>query len=127
MCIYEILYLYTQRCGHAVRTRMGHARQLHIGSTLASRKVAPNWTTKRNSRKPNTFTWSNASLTRRIKQKSTFYCRVVTIDAKKEQHSEGKFSKSADACSKTPTSGRAPRLGRKKSQNGRSGKTGMKK
>ena len=44
-----------------------------------------------------------ASAVLRIKQKWTFYCRV-NIGAKDEQHSEGKFRKSTDACSKTPTS-----------------------
>ena len=47
-----------------------------------------------------------ASAVARIKQKWTFYCRVVNIDARNEQLSEGKFRKSTDACSETPTSSR---------------------
>ena len=45
-----------------------------------------------------------ASAVSRIKRKWTFYCRVVNIDAKNEQRSAGKFGKSTDACSETPTS-----------------------
>ena len=45
-----------------------------------------------------------ASAVSRIKRKWTFYWRVVNIDVKSEQHSEGKFRKSTDACSETPTS-----------------------
>ena len=40
----------------------------------------------------------------RIKRKWAFYCRVVNIDVENEQHSEGKFRKSTDACSETPIS-----------------------
>ena len=39
----------------------------------------------------------------RMKQKWVFYYRVVNIDVKSDQHSEGKFRKSTDACKKTPT------------------------
>ena len=45
-----------------------------------------------------------ASTALNMKQKWTFYCRVVNIDAKNDQHSEGKFRKLTDAYSKTPTS-----------------------
>ena len=38
-----------------------------------------------------------------FKPKWASYCRVVSIDVKNDQHSEGKFKKSTDACSKTPT------------------------
>ena len=45
-----------------------------------------------------------ATAVSRIKQKWAFYCRVVNTDATNEQHSEGKFRKSTDACSETPAS-----------------------
>ena len=38
-----------------------------------------------------------ASAVSRIKRKWAFYCRVVNIDAKNEQHSDGKFRKSPAA------------------------------
>ena len=45
-----------------------------------------------------------ASAVSRIKQKWTFYCRVVNIDAKNEPPSEGESKEIIDACSETPTS-----------------------
>jgi len=123
---YMYVFTYTRRFGHAVRMKIQHVLKVDIGSTLASRKVVPSWATKRKSRKALKSTSSHASLTGRTMQTSTFCCRVVTIDVKNERHSEGKFSKSTDACSKTPTFGRAPRGTTKRSENGAVGKTHMK-
>ena len=50
------------------------------------------------------LSWRRASATACIQPNVTFYCRVVNINIKNKQHSEGKFGKSTDACSKTPTS-----------------------
>ena len=47
--------------------------------------------------------FSQVSVKLRIERKCAFCCRVVDINAKNEQHSDGKFRKSTDACSETLT------------------------